>query len=256
MQLEIQRSGIVTFTARSFFSRLFAYRYYITHALTLSRQLNNVEPSFPETLPRSLLFSLPFIINNNYDMGDGYIRFQPDHLREFVLWGLICGYYPRLNKRGRRGYRATLAARVERRAYLSTLHNLDWRNLEENMFRRQECFFQSAEGFSRMLGGLFSIWNRDAANRYGELPLDACRNLVDSIFVGSKVYMDLSDLFHDTCPCIGYSHLNNNGDLPCGQMDLFTAPYALYTLSADHHKIHHWNAGTSEENSDSEGEGL
>nr|AHA85544.1 P0 [Carrot red leaf virus] len=223
-------------------ARLFAYKYIIHHVLALSfaqLQLYNVEPCYYSNLPRALLHILPFILNTNYRMGGSAIWCEPDHIRELVLWGLVCGFYPRIQNRGRRGYRVSLQRLGNRGAYLSLLHRLDGRNLSENLLRRPETFFTTVEDFSRTIGVFYQIRDRALAHSYRELSLERCHDLVGSLFHDSETGVVTYNQLHSTCPCTGYTLLINSSDLPCSDLALFTTPYVPFNVSLGHDPIGH-----------------
>uniref|UniRef100_A0AB39A5E1 P0 n=1 Tax=parsley polerovirus TaxID=3238334 RepID=A0AB39A5E1_9VIRU len=199
MQLEIQISGLVKFDFENF-SRIFAYKYFTTFALALIEQLQNernVENAFNSTIFRSLLFHLPLLLNRHFSVGAGYVRFHGENsLRELVLWGLVCGFYPRINKRGRKGIRANLLRPGSRGSYLATLERSDVGHFHENLKGRPELFLQSAEEFKRTIGVFFQLRERHIARHYRAIPLDTCEHMVRSIFCNHQDRMALLKSFH------------------------------------------------------------
>nr|WIL96163.1 P0 protein [Carrot polerovirus 2] len=189
-------------------------------------------------------------------MGPGYIRFLPSHLREFVLWGLLCGYYPKISRQGWDGHRASTHKFANRGAYIAILQGLDICNFQENIRGYPEFFLKSAEDFSKTLGVFLQIHERHISLHYQELSLDRCLALVSSVFMDCQDPLVLRNIFYSTCPRTSYSYLLNRSGLPCAEMDLFTAPYALITSSLDHNEVCCSNEIIQEEDEDSDGEGL
>nr|WIL96156.1 P0 protein [Carrot polerovirus 1] len=236
MQLEIQISGLVKFDFANF-SRIFAYKYFTTFALALTKQLQNernVENAFNSTILRSLLFHLPLLLNRHFSVGAGYVRFHGESsLRELVLWGLVCGFYPRINKRGRKGTRANLLRPGSRGSYLTTLERSDMGHFYENLKGRPEFFLQSAEEFKRTVGVFLQIREKYIAHHYRAIPLDTCENLVRDIFCNHQDRMALHQSFYHANISADVTYLRHNVGLSCDELAILKIPGIPADLPVD-----------------------
>ncbi|DAZ87625.1 TPA_asm: P0 protein [Trachyspermum ammi polerovirus] len=241
MHLEIQRSGLIKFDFANF-SRNFAYKYFTTFALALIKQLKdefNVEDAFDSTVCRSLLFHLPLLLNRHFSVGAGYVRFHGENsLRELVLWGLVCGFYPRINKRGRKGIRANLLRPGSRGSYLTTLERSDMGHFCENLKGRPEFFLQSATEFKRTIGVFLQIRERYVARHHRAIPLDSCESMVRNLFCNDQNHMALCSSFHHANISADLTYLRYNVGLSNGELAVLKIPGIPDNLPVDDNEIH------------------
>uniref|UniRef100_A0AB39A5D4 P0 n=1 Tax=parsley polerovirus TaxID=3238334 RepID=A0AB39A5D4_9VIRU len=236
MQLEIQTSGLIKFDFVNF-SRFFAYKYFTTFALALTEQLQNernVEYAFHSTIFRSLLFYLPLLLNRHFSVGAGYVRFHGENsLRELVIWGLVCGFYPKINKRGRKGIRANLLRLGSRGSYLATLERSDMGHFNENLKGRPEFFLQTAAEFKRTVGVFLQIRERHVAHHYRAIPLDTCEYMVRNIFCNYQDRVALLKSFHYANISADVTYLRHHVGISSDELAILKVPGIPDNLPVD-----------------------